>query len=195
MTEWHTYAHGRQTRAVAVLVFVSILLAWGWGLVQQRWLPTLPWWLDTPAVLGFYGIALTVYDRWAWRWLRGIHGVPDYSGEYDLTIKSAFDGLSTERAGKITIRQTWTQIVVRLETDTSTSVSCAGYLVEAPGAGFRLVYLYHNSPRGQAVATMVQHNGTAELLFNDDGTAATGSYYTGRGRLQHGEMAVRRATG
>jgi hypothetical protein len=194
VTEWHHYAHAGQARAVGAMVFVSLVLAWVWGLVQRTWIPSIPWWLDTPAVIGIYGIAFQAYDGWAWNWhwVRFLHGVPDCSGDYALTIRSSHDGLQSELRGTVKIRQTWTRIIVRVETGTSTSVSKGGYLVEAPGEGARLVYLYHNTPRGQAVAEMSQHEGTASLVFSGDGTTAVGTYYTGRGRRNHGELELQR---
>lgn len=193
MTEWHGYAHGGQARAVALLVLASVALAAAWNWLQTALVIQVPWWLDTPAVLGFYGFLYGVFDRWAWGLFRVLHGVPDYSGDYDVTFKSSHDGHAKEGTGKIKIRQRWSRMVVRLETAESGSISQGGYLVEAPGEGHRLVYLFHNTPKGHAAASMQQHDGTAQLVFGVDGKSAKGLYYTGRGRLQHGEIVLRKA--
>lgn len=195
MTESHSYAHAKQSKAIPALVCVSIIVTYLFTLAQKKYFPDwVPWWLDTPAVLGFYGILFTLFEKYAWSWpgIRSLHGLPNYSGEYKMTLKTSYDNFATERQGTLKISQDWSSVVVRVEMDTSTSGSCGGYLTEVPGEGFRLVYLYHNTPRGQASNTMNQHDGTASLLFAKDGKKATGIYYTGRGRANHGEINIER---
>jgi hypothetical protein len=192
MTEWHSYAHGGQRGAISLLVFVSLALAYGWDRLQEHLALALPWWVDTPSVLGFYGIVYVLYDLKAWRWFRVLHGVPDLSGRYEVVLRTSHDGHTAEHPATLTIRQRWSKMVVRLETAQSTSVSNGGYLVEAPGEGCRLMYLYHNTPKPSAVGSMQQHDGTTELRFAEDGMTGRGSYYSGKGRSHHGELALTR---
>lgn len=149
--------------------------------------------VDRHAVLGFYGLVYWVHDRWAWRWLGSVHGVPDIAGEYAVKLRTSHDDHATEHEARITIWQSWSRILIRLESSGSTSVSRGAYLVEVPGNGHRLVYLYHNTPRASAAPSMQQHDGTGEIDFAADGVTAVGGYYSGRGRLQHGEMKLTRA--
>jgi hypothetical protein len=192
MTDSHTFAHGGQGAALGVMIFTSLLLAASWGCLQSALNLTIPWWIDTPSVLGFYGLVYWFYDRWAWRWLIGVHGIPDIAGNYSVKIRSSHDKHATEYEARITVWQSWSRILVRLEASGSISVSRGGYLVEVPGNGHRLVYLYHNTPRPSAVSSMQQHDGTGEIDFAADGQTAVGGYYSGRGRLQHGEMSLTR---
>lgn len=192
MTEWHSYAHGGQRRAISLLVLVSLALAYVWGWLQECFSLTMPWWVDTPSVLGFYGAVYLVYDLWAWKWFRALHGVQDLSGRYEVALRTSHDGMSAEYRATLTIRQRWSEIVVRLETDNSASVSTGGYLVETPGDGCRLMYIYHSTPKPTAIGSMEQHDGTTELRFDEDGMAARGSYYSGKGRSRFGELTLTR---
>lgn len=194
MTEWHSYTHAGQNRTLSALLLLSILLAWAWGWLQQACAIDVPWWLDTPAVLGFFAALNSWYESWGWRVFRFAHGIPDYSGEYTAYIHTSHNDHASIVPATVKIKQSWSHIVIRLNTGNSTSVSKGGYLVAVPGDGFRLVYLYHNAPRGHAAATMNQHDGTAELLFSEDGATAKGFYYNGRGRLTHGELTLSRAS-
>lgn len=192
MTDAHELAHGGQREALAVMIFASVLLAALWGWVQPMLNLAVPWWIDTPSVLGFYGLVYWVHDRWAWRWLVALHGVPNINGEYSVKLRTSHDGHATEYDATVTIWQSWSRILVRLESSGSTSVSRGAYLVDVPGTGHRLVYLYHNTPRTRTALSMQQHDGTAELDFIAGSVTAVGAYYSGRGRLQHGEMILTR---
>ncbi|WP_437515154.1 hypothetical protein [Sorangium sp. So ce1099] len=193
MTGWHPYAHSLQRAATVWLAVLGVAAAWAWGAATRAFNWDVPWWLDTPAVFGFYGVLYWAYDRLLWRLppFRALHGIPNLSGRYKVTIRTSHDGHATSREALASVAQSWSRIVLRLETDSSTSISGAAWLSEAPGAGFTVTYVYSNNPKSAAPSMLTPHDGTAIVTFDASGKG-TGSYYTGRGRTNHGELTFER---
>lgn len=191
MTNWHPYSHSAQRSATLWLGVLGVGAAWAWGAGTRALAWSIPWWVDTPAVFGFYGILYWCYDRVLWRlWpFRAFHGIPDLSGRYRVTARTSHDDHATTRRGNVSIAQSWSRMVVRLETDSSRSSSSAAWLVEAPGAGFTVTYIYANTPKSAAPSGLAAHEGTAVVTF-DRRRKGTGSYYTGRGRTNYGEFTL-----
>jgi hypothetical protein len=116
-----------------------------------------------------------------------LHGVPDLSGRYRITLRSSHDKLATRKEGTATITQGWKKLVIRTTTESSTSVSTGAWLVDDPGAGDCLTYVFLNTPKAAAPKVLETHEGTATVIFTPDGKGA-GEYYSGRGRSKHGEI-------
>jgi hypothetical protein len=189
MTDWHSYFHGQQRQATVWIAILGVLCAFAWGAGTSALGWAAPWWLDTPAVFGFYGLLSWVYEHWLWRTgiFKRMHGIPDLTGRYRVIIRTSFDEHTSPKEGTAVISQSWTRFVVRLETEFSTSRSQGAWLAEAPGAGFCLTYVYGNTPRSSAASVLTPHEGTAIVMF-DETRRGNGTYYTGRGRMNHGEL-------
>jgi hypothetical protein len=93
------------------------------------------------------------------------------------------------------IRQTWTRIVVELQSDQSSSQSETASIFVDKGVNPKLVYTYMNEPNPDQLKAMEKHSGTTllELLSNSDGLHLNGHYYSGRGRGTYGEMQLKRS--
>lgn len=186
---WHPYSHQHQRAAISWAVFLSIPLA----LVLPRFFSLLHWtpppWVDTPAVLGFFELIYRLYDRHFWKIIpfRLFHEVPNLNGQYTVTIRTSHDGHATTRTAKATIAQSWSDIVICVETDSSSSTSLGAWFSESPGKGHSVTYTFLNTPRSSADTKLHSHEGTATLTF-DKARRGTGVYYTGRDRGNHGEL-------
>ena len=191
MRSWHPYAHSAQRSSTVWLAVLGVAAAWAWGAGTRALDWGVPWWLDTPAVFGFYGLLYWLYERLLWRMapFRTLHGIPNLGGRYHVTVRTSHDGHMTTRNATASIAQSWSRIVIRLETDTSTSSSGAAWLAEAPGAGFTITYVYTNTPKSAAPSSLTPHEGTAVIAF-DNARNGTGAYYTGRGRTNYGEFTL-----
>lgn len=195
MSDWHPYSHGRQRQATVWIVVLGVLFAFALGALTSalKWTP--PWWVDTPAVFGFYGVLYWAYDAHIWRRapFRWLHGIPDLSGTYRVTIRSSHDGHASVHDGIAIVTQNWSRIVVRMETAHSTSRSDGAWLAESPGLGLRLTYTYTNTPKSAAAPALGAHGGTAVVTFKSDGNGS-GEYYSGRSRANHGELTFERTS-
>jgi hypothetical protein len=193
MSDWHPYSHGRQRQASVWIAALGVLFAFALGALTSalKWTP--PWWLDTPAVFGFYGLLYWTYDAklWGTKFFRKLHGIPDLTGKYQVKIRSSHDQHVSVHDGIAIVTQSWSRIVVHLETAQSTSRSDGAWLAESPGLGFRLIYTYTNTPKSAAAPVLGAHGGTAVVTFKPDGNGS-GEYYSGRARTNHGELTFER---
>src|SRR5215216_5992835 len=105
----HPYSTDSKAVHLATLFVAvgAILSAWALGQVIQTLPGGAPWWLDTPAVLGFFGAYWSIYDRLAWRWrLFGLRlsATPDFNGNWAGTLHSSSSAAEVEAT--LLIRQT-----------------------------------------------------------------------------------------
>jgi SMODS-associating 2TM, beta-strand rich effector domain len=156
----------------------------------------LPGWISAPDALVFYGLFYAAFDRliWRWTWIRklGITQVPNLSGEWRgqvATANSDAPGFGTPTDLTLSIRQSWTEILVRAETAQSTSRSLSGHMLVSED--YVLGYEYMNEPRAGAPGTMHTHRGSARLSF-DGKDSLVGEYYTGRDRKNFGTLSLKR---
>src|SRR5258708_4337004 len=193
----HGYSTDSGERRIVPLLLasVAITLAWLSSKILAVMHLSLPWWLDAPSTLGFYGAFYALFDRNLWRnrLVRklGLVRVPNLTGRWRGYLISSFDGHVKRHDLMINIFQSWTQIAVFLTTETSMSRSCAAVIqVDDPDA-LTLTYQYQNQPLANAMRTMHMHFGTATLRLSDDDTL-TGDYYAGRDRRTFGRISSRR---
>jgi len=188
----HPYSIDTQERRniFLLLAVISIILAWGFYNVLNRYHIVLPWWVESPSVLFFYGLLFVIFDRWAWKVFKkiGLVNTPDLGGEWKGHLKTSFDNHSSEMKATLKIFQAWTRIKILLTTEHSVSHSeTASIVIDAP-EGKYLSYQYINEPKSNAVKTMSIHRGTARLLFNEKENTLIGEYYSGRDRQNFGSL-------
>ena len=185
----------RQVRVMLLLAVTAIGLAYlldrSWTILHVK----SPWWLDTPAVLGFYGLCWRLYDEYLWRLgpvTRTLSGVPNLAGQWTGTILSSYRDQEPIEA-TLMVRQTSSRLLVTLETVTSKSHSTMASLCSAPGPANGLQYAFANTPRSLSKKTMLPHSGVAQLVLSADGSQLTGDYETNRFRATNGRMEFHRA--
>lgn len=172
------------------LAISSIILSWIFYKILGNYQISLPWWVESPSVLFFYGLLFIAFDKWLWRYFRviGLVKTPNLNGEWDGYIKTSFDNHSSKVKATLKIFQNWTRIKILLKTDQSSSQSeTASITVDTP-EGKYLTYQYINDPRPNAVETMSIHRGTARLLFDEKKNSLEGEYYSGRDRQNFGSL-------
>jgi hypothetical protein len=195
MASKHTYSLPLRETIARSLLLVGILLAFAWGLIQYRVELDIPWWLDTPAVFGFYGLLYGLLDAWAWRQppIARILRVPILRGTWRGTIRSSHDDFRDEIDVVMTIEQSWSQIQIVLDAPFSRSRSMGAHITTGAGSeSFQVVYEYENIPHAHSPRSLHAHRGTARLLLTSDGHTLEGEYYTGRDRQSFGRIVLRR---
>jgi len=191
----HPYSTDSKEREQVLLALaaLAIVLALALSLALKAAHLTVPWWLDAPATMGFYGILFKWFDERLWRWppirWTRLLKVPILAGEWQGHVLSSFDDHKKPHAITLRIKQTWTRIVVLLSSGTSDSHTLTASIQIAAPEGVVLTYQYQNQPRPDALKTMEMHIGTARLVFMD-GSALEGYYYSGRGRREFGSIHV-----
>ena len=191
----HTYElDGRQWVAVALAV-ISVVLVWlldlGLGAIEYQ--PR--WWLTLPSFGGFYAGLFFVFDHHVWK--LGLLGrvklvrAPILNGEWVGSVTSSYNQHSVNIPVSVTIRQRWSKMVIRLETEQSVSHSIAATYRVNDIVFPELLYLYASEPKSDTEETMNAHRGTAHLALND--SRLEGDYYSGRGRREIGTIKLKRA--
>lgn len=194
----HPYTTDSSERRTVPLYIVglSILCAWLLSKVLSYFQLTVPWWVDAPSVVGFYGVIYGIFDRWLWRCQPfkkiGLVKVPDMNGQWRGYISSSFDDYAVRQDVVVEIRQSWTRISVKLEAELSRSHSLIGSILTDQPDGIVLTYEYLNEPKPNARPTMHAHRGTARLIVENDVKVLKGEYYTGRDRQNYGVLYLKR---
>lgn len=153
---------------------------------------SIPWYVDAPAVMGFYFIYYKLFDNffWKWKWFAKINLIqtPNFNGTWDGHFLSSYDGHTNQKPGTIEIIQTWTRMCVVFNNGTSRSKSITSSIMTTNAEGYVLSYEYQNEPNYNSVPTMQIHRGFTRLTLSRDQKKLEGGYYTGRGRLNYGTM-------
>ena len=179
-----------RTRVTMGIACIAILLAWAWGQMQIYYKISVPWWFDTPAVIGFFGLLYKLIDKYLWNTSIlqrfGFFRTPDLNGKWLASIESSHNGFSQPITAEIIIKQTWTNMVIVLKTDHSRSVSrVASIFLKHPGQPL-MSYEYLNEPDANAPAALHMHYGFTRLQLSNDLQTLTGDYFTGRDRENRG---------
>lgn len=195
----HQYQTDDSTRSNLLLtaVLLSVALAYFFNLALEYFHLQLPWWFESPSILGFYGLIYWLYDKYLWkaRWIQRIDWIkiPNISGSWGAEIRTSHDGFSESVLAKVIIRQTAFRISVSLETDASRSYSVQAALLKTDKVSeYELTYNYINQPKADSVNTLNIHLGTAHLHIGDNLQRMDGDYYTNRDRKNFGRMIFTR---
>src|SRR5712671_3482493 len=193
----HGYSTDSNERRVVPLLLASVAIALAW--MSSKSLAaahlSVPWWMEAPSSMAFYGVLYTLFDKYLWRnglvHKLGLVRIPNLMGRWRGYLITSFDGHGKRHDLVINIFQSWTQISVFLTTRTSMSRSCAAVIQVDDPEGVALIYQYQNQPLADAMKTMHMHYGTAMLRVSDGG-CLVGDYYAGRDRRTFGRIYCRR---
>ena len=51
---------------------LGVVLAWTLNWILRAIQFTLPWWIDAPSVIGFYGLFYNIFDKYIWKSIEAI---------------------------------------------------------------------------------------------------------------------------
>jgi hypothetical protein len=189
----HGYSTDSNERRFVPLLLAALAIVFAWlsskGMAALHF--SVPWWLDAPSSLFFYGTLYALFDKHLWRnrLVRklGLSRIPNLAGRWRGFLISSFDGHAKRHDVLLQIFQSWTQISIYLTTITSMSRSCLAEIQVSDPEGVSLIYQYENQPLSYAMKSMHMHYGTAMLRLSD-GDTLTGEYYAGRDRRTYGRL-------
>jgi hypothetical protein len=151
----------------------------------------IPWWVDAPSVMGFYGIIYGHFNKSFWKkkiWGVSLSNIPNLEGTWVGNIYSSNNSGTKIDEIVIYIQQTWTEISIKVDVGTSTSSASMTAVNTLESNDFTLKYEYRNEPNAQSITTMNSHKGLVNLQLSPDKKNLKGIYFTGRGRQTYGDM-------
>ncbi len=184
----HSYTTDTEKITIfSIIAFLSVVASLGLSSFFKWINAEVPWFIDAPSVVGFYGIFYKIFDEWLWNQTTN---TPDLNGNWKGKINTSYDKQNNEYPARLTIKQTWSHISLVLTTENSRSESCLAMISTKNADGSKIQYAYQNKPRHNAVSTMKQHDGTAFLILQNNNVSQTleGDYYTGRDRKNLGTL-------
>lgn len=193
----HNYATNSPIRhkLIFLIAFIAVVCAGALG-VALSW-ANQAWGLQFSSLssMAIFGILFFVFDKWLWRFsfLRSVLLVPDLNGTWACVGRTLIKGgedVDLKWEAEVVIIQSWSRILVTLKAKDSTSQSVAASLYSCPGAGFRLIYHYDNSPYAER-RELQRHFGLCDLMFDEVVATAQGQYFTDRDRQTVGAMTLK----
>lgn len=188
----HPYSINTEERKTILLALaaISIVLAWGFYKILGIYQISLPWWVESPSVLFFYGLIFIIFDKWAWKGFTkiGLIKTPRLYGDWKGNLKSSFDEHATEKKANLLIYQSWTRIRILLATEHSNSHSETASIVLDTPEGDYISYQYLNEPKADVAVALGIHRGATRLFFDENEISLRGEYFSGRGRQNYGSM-------
>lgn len=179
-------------RISLALALLSIIAAYLFACLNIEIL----WWIETPSVVGFYGLFYYIFDRFIWKskylYKLNIVKIPDLNGNWSGYLESSYDNFESKKCIDFHINQRWTKIEIFLNTEYSTSRSLTASLLIQDLDSPLLSYEYINEPKSNAVETMHMHRGTARLNIVSHFEKMEGDHYTGRDRGEYGVIFLER---
>lgn len=169
---------------------ISIAFAYLIRLTLDYFKIDIPWWVDAPSVMGIYLFLYGVFDGRLWK-IRFLSKIKNLSGEWEGYLESSHSEFKKKTKCRVVINQKWSSLSVILETKDSRSRSFSGALLTANPIGQELTFEYINEPFANAKEQMNTHKGSCTLLLEAH-DKLSGQYYTGRGRMNHGLINLRR---
>ncbi len=190
----HPYSINSKERSVVplFLAVLAIILSYLLHLFSDK-VFKIPWWIEAPSVIGFYGILYNLFDKYFWKYKMfsklGLVKTPVICGVWSGNSKSSANYENGNKVVKVEIRQSWTSIKIFLETDTSESLSFEASIVIDQFNTPRLYYQYQNNPKDSAPGTMHTHFGSVHASIKDSKTIEA-EYYSGRDRNNTGTFLI-----
>lgn len=176
-----------------IIAVVSVVAAIILNFVLKTLKLEFMWWFDAPSVMGFYVISHWLFNKWVWKFknrsLR-LSSIPNINGSWKGYLTSSHKEEARIEAA-LFIRQTWTEMIVELETVNSKSTSTMAALNTNNHCESGLQYEFRNEPKTFAVETMQIFRGMAHLHVLPDEIQLKGDYYTGRGRRSIGDLSFK----
>ena len=192
----HPYATDSNERRLVpcLLALLSLIAALVFGKLLEYATFTVPWWFDSPAVIGFYGIFYRFFEKSLWKLkiLRkmGIVKLLNLNGTWKGYVISSYDEHAKKYEATFTIKQDWNKISIVGRFEMSVSYSLTASILVNDRQGITVNFDYMNEPSTQAVRDMEIHRGFNSLTLKPNAREMSGAYYSGRGRQNTGEIKL-----
>lgn len=185
----HNYSIDSNER-ITVLFFIA-LISIGLMYLFHIWIKDFPWYLEAPSPFFIFTILFGIFDNFCWKLFTKIRIIktPNLKGVYTGFLKSSYDNFNSKINAVVTVKQSWTKILITQTTDSSKSCSVTASILLHKKCDPVLIYSYQNDPNiSTATETMHMHYGTCEHTWDKQKRTFNAMYYSGRDRKNTGEL-------
>ncbi|MEO8666170.1 MAG: hypothetical protein ABI462_11815 [Ignavibacteria bacterium] len=189
----HNYSIDSNER-VSILFFIA-LASIGIMYLIQLLIQEFPWYLEAPSPFLIFTFLFWIFNNYLWKVFIKINIIktPNLNGNYEGFLKSSYDEFNAKLSVKLTVKQSWTQILITQVTETSKSCSIIASVLMHKKCDPVLIYSYQNDPGiTTSTPTMHMHYGTCEHTFDKAKETFNATYYSGRDRNTIGEIFLDR---
>jgi hypothetical protein len=110
---------------------------------------------------------------------------PDLNGNWEgQVINPCYDPIDVH----VEIKQTWTKIIIYLNTDTAESKTKALTFFTEDSTYPKVEYIYYNKTKNNSDKDFYSHGGTASLIYKEN--CLVGNYYTDEQRRTYGKIKL-----
>lgn len=145
--------------------------------------------------LFIFSALFSLYNFFLWKLAKFIPFLgytPNFNGTYEGELFSSHHNYKEPIPAQVTVKQTWTKMLITLKTGTSKSCSKTGSIVTKTKCDPTLLYFYQNDPNVDSDKSMEIHYGTCEHTWDKDKNSFNASYYSGRGRKTDGIIKLKK---
>lgn len=166
--------------AVIVIVSLFALFLFPWHL-NEITLPDIWTAIGKTVALSLIIFMLFIKRFWRYKLFKFIIPIPYLGGEWDGVLRYDCNGQSSEKAVKLTIKQSLFHILVIMKTNESLSRSCsASFNIDELRGENEIIYSYFNQPSIRNRDKSPIHYGATRLTIGENNTKLEGHYWTDR---------------
>jgi hypothetical protein len=186
---------------LTTIIFTAVLF-WGALLTAQGIAVSATWLKPLSSVVGALMVLLSVFNLWLWKlpiFRNWLVKRPVIAGTWRATIHSTWIDPSTGTptgpiTGYMVIRQTYSNLSMRLMTPESSSALLSADITKAEDGLFTVSGVYRNEPRIAVRDRSVMHHGAILLqVIGNPASALKGTYWTDRKSAGDIELTGRRS--
>jgi hypothetical protein len=156
----------------------------------------------TPSAFVVYGLLYVAFDRVLWKFSPlhrfGAVRVPDLNGVWEGDLRSSQSKLQKPHEVRLRVHQTWSTVLLTLESDRSISRSKMASFTKISPSDFELRWEYQAEAKSPLSSANFSHRGVTLLRLATRGPTVMGNikgdYYTQHGRDSNGTVSLRRTS-
>lgn len=192
----HSYSIDTEER-IKILSIMGIISVYIKNSLEKTISEFLPNFFVPLSALFVFSILFLLYNHFIWKWVCKLplgQVTPNLNGLYTGVLKSSYDEYNEPHKITMSIKQSWTKILITLHTETSKSCSKTASLLLNTKCDPMLLYFYQNDPHIDSKSSMEIHYGTCEHTYNKENKTLDAWYYSGRGRNTTGTIQLTKNT-
>lgn len=187
----HCYSINNNSRKT--IYFYLALVSIGTMYLLKEILIKIPWYFENLSPFAFYCVYFYFFDKvlWKMKLISYFIKIPNMNGKYVGILNSSFDEFKKDYNASVNVKQTWTEIIITLKTETSESNSHSATII-FKNEKIYLLYSYLNEPKNDSNNSMYIHYGTCTHVYDKEENTFNAEYYSDGSRKTYGRIFLKK---